>query len=125
MAARILVVDDNTSNLDLMLYLLRAFGHEPTAKADGLAGLQAAQNERFDLILCDVLMPGIDGYDFARRIADLPTKPPIIAVTALAMAGDRDRLLAAGFDGYLSKPIDPMTLQAKIDEFLHGNNTRR
>jgi two-component system cell cycle response regulator len=120
MPAKILVIEDNPTNLQLMLYLLRAFGHTATAVGDGLSGLQAVQEDEFDIVLCDVLMPGIDGWEFARRYkAENGThKAPLIAVTALAMVGDRERLLNAGFDGYVSKPIDPERFIGEIEIFL-------
>jgi two-component system cell cycle response regulator len=116
--ARILVVDDNAANLDLILYLLRAFGYEADEARDGLEGWEAARTGKYDLILTDILMPGIDGYEFARRLGGLSKRPRIVAVTALAMAGDRDRMLAAGFDDYLSKPIDPAAFRRYIEEAL-------
>jgi CheY-like chemotaxis protein len=116
--ARILVVDDNRSNRDLMLYLLRAFGYEAEGAGDGLSGLDAARRGAFDLVLVDVLMPGIDGYEFARRFKADPAlaATPVIAVTALAMAGDRERILEAGLDGYIPKPIEPERLRAQVEE---------
>ena len=118
--ARILVADDNRPNLDLMLYLLRAFGHDAEGTEDGNATLQAAESGGFDLILSDVLMPGIDGYELARRVrANAAISwTPLLAVTALAMVGDRERVLAAGFDGYLSKPIDAESFVPEIDSYL-------
>ena len=118
MGARILVVEDNPTNLQLMMYLLKAFGHEAVAASDGLRGMEAVGRERFDLVLCDVLMPGIDGFEFARRYKAIPNLAPLIAVTALAMVGDRERLLEAGFDGYISKPIDPETFVSSIEPYL-------
>jgi len=119
MPARVLVVEDNPTNLQLMMYLLGAFGHAATAAQDGLTGLVIAQSQQFDLILCDVLMPGIDGYEFARRFKEgSGAKPPLVAVTALAMVGDRERLMGGGFDGYLSKPINPETFVAEIERYL-------
>ena len=120
MGARILVVDDNRPNLDLMLYLLRAFGHEPTGASDGMSGLEAVRTGNYDLVLSDVLMPGIDGFEFACRVkADPALKDcKIVAVTALAMVGDRERLLAAGFDEYIAKPIDPQTFVTQVEKFL-------
>src|SRR5579864_3894994 len=111
MAARILVVEDNRANLDLMLYLLRAFGHDAQGVTDGSAGLEAAKAGEHDLVLADVLMPGLDGYELARRLKADPrlAQKPLVAVTALAMVGDRERVLASGFDGYVTKPIEPQT----------------
>lgn len=112
---RILVVEDNPTNLDLTLYLLRAFGHEADGARDGLEGWEAARNATYALVLTDILMPGIDGYELAKRLATLARRPRIVAVTALAMRGDRDRLLAAGFDDYISKPIDPAHFKERIE----------
>jgi two-component system cell cycle response regulator len=119
-SARLLVVDDNRSNLDLMLYLLRAFGHQAEGVNDGLAGIEAARQAEFDAILVDILMPGIDGYEFARRFkADpLRAETPLIAVTALAMVGDRERILSAGFSGYITKPIDPQVFVGEVESYL-------
>ena len=118
MAARILVVDDNAPNLELMLYLLRAYGHDVHGVSDGLAAWAATQSEKYDLILTDVLMPGIDGYELARRLSAEPKRAHLIAVTALAMVGDRDRLIAAGFDGYIAKPIEPRAFVSQIESYL-------
>ena len=106
---RILVVDDNAANLDLMLYLLRSFGHDPEGKADAIAALESAGTGNFELVLADILMPGMDGYEFARRFkADAAlASTPLVAVTALAMPADRKRAEEAGFDGYVTKPIEP------------------
>lgn len=122
--ARILIVEDNAANLQLMLYLLKAFGHDAAAAPDGVSGLLATETERFDLVLCDVLMPGIDGFEFARRYKqDAHNTAPLVAVTALAMVGDRERLLAAGFDGYISKPIEPESFVTQIEPFLERSGT--
>ena len=130
MSDRILVADDNPANLDLMLYLLRAFGHDAVGVSDGLAAYEAACDGSFALILADILMPGIDGYELAMRLKSHAhlAATPLIAVTALAMAGDRERIQAAGFDGYISKPIDPHTFVAQIENYLnhekHGVDDR-
>jgi CheY-like chemotaxis protein len=120
MSARILVIEDNHPNLDLMTYLLTAFGHTPLTAHDGAEGLEAAQRETPDLIVCDVHLPRVDGYEVARRLKGHPSlrRTPLVAVTALAMVGDRDRVLAAGFDGYIPKPIVPQTFVAQVEEFL-------
>lgn len=118
--ARILVIEDNPENLELMTYLLRAFDHTPLVATDGAAGLAAAAHERPDLILCDLHLPGLDGYQVARRLREDPelASIPRVAVTASAMVGDRDRGLAAGFHGYIEKPIDPEGFVAEIETYL-------
>lgn len=118
--ARILVIEDNPANMELMVYLLKAFGHEPLSAADGEAGLEAVQREFPDLIICDVHLPKIGGYEIAQRLKGNPSlrKIPLVAVTALAMMGDRDKVLQAGFNGYLAKPITPETFIAQVEAFL-------
>lgn len=120
MSARILLVEDNPANLDLMSYLLGAFGYAARSETDGAAGLAAAIGEAFDLIVCDIHMPVMDGYEVARRLKANPSTRciPLVAVTALAMVGDRDKVLAAGFDGYIAKPIDPEMFVRQIESFL-------
>src|SRR5919109_568893 len=120
MAARILVIEDNPTNLDLMTYLLASFGHTPLTANDGEAGLEAAQRELPDLIICDVQLPGVDGYEVARWLKSHPRLQtiPLVAVTALAMVGDRDKVLGAGFDGYIAKPIDPQTFVGQVEQLL-------
>jgi CheY-like chemotaxis protein len=118
--AAILVVDDNAANLDLMLYLLRAFGHQAEGRSNGIVGLEAARTGAFAAVLCDILMPGIDGYEFAKEFKNDARlrATPLIAVTALAMAGDRERIAQAGFDGYIGKPIEPEAFATQIAGFL-------
>lgn len=118
--ARILVIEDNPTNLQLMVYLLQAFGHEALQAADGEEGIAVMGRERPELVLCDVQLPRLDGYGVARHVkADLALRHvPLIAVTALAMVGDRDHILAAGFDGYIAKPIAPETFVSQAEAFL-------
>jgi two-component system cell cycle response regulator len=120
MSARILIIEDNATNLELMVYLFRAFGYDPVTARDGEAGLEAVHREPFDLVICDVQMPGVDGYELARRLKGHPTfrSIPLVAVTAMAMVGDRDRALAAGFDGYIAKPINPETFIKQVESFV-------
>jgi two-component system cell cycle response regulator len=118
--ARVLIIDDNHDNLDLMQYLLRAFGHEAITAHDGASGIAAALSESPDLVVCDIHMPGTDGYAVVqalRREARL-RGVPIVAVSAMAMIGDSERALNSGFDGYISKPIGPETFIAQLDGFL-------
>jgi CheY-like chemotaxis protein len=120
MGARILVIEDNPANLELMSYLLRAFGHHVLTTSDGEAGLEAVRSQSFDLIVCDVQIPKINGLEVARRLKSHASfcKIPLVAVTAFAMVGDRDKMLAAGFDGYIPKPIVPEQFAQQIEGFL-------
>jgi CheY-like chemotaxis protein len=120
MAARILIIEDNPADLELMRFLLQAFGYTPIIAGDGPEGMEAARRENPDLIVCDIQMPGLDGYEVARRLKSDPVLRaiPLVAVTAYAMVGDHDVALAAGFDGYLTKPIAPKTIFAQLEEFL-------
>jgi two-component system cell cycle response regulator len=124
MPARILVVEDNPANLELMTYLLAAFGHTPLTACDGHEGLGVARREAPDLILCDVQLPRMDGYEVAKRLKSDPAlrKVPLVAVTAYAMVGDRDKILTAGFDGYMAKPIVPETFVAQVETFLNADD---
>jgi CheY-like chemotaxis protein len=120
MTARVLVVEDNPQNLELMCFLLQASGHETLVARNGQQGLDVAAASLPDLILCDIQMPVLDGFGVVERLRLDPRLRgiPCVAVTALAMPLDRERALAAGFDGYLSKPIEPRTFVALIEGFL-------
>ena len=117
---QILVIEDNPANLDLMVYLLQAFGYAPLTATDGSMGVETARRERPDLIICDVYLPKLDGYGVVRELKreNALRKVPILAVTALAMVGDREKMLAAGFDGYLAKPITPEEFVPQVEAFL-------
>jgi two-component system cell cycle response regulator len=119
MAAHVLVIEDNKANLDLMVYLLKAFGYEPLVAMNGEQGVQVALEALPDII-CDLQLPGIDGFEVLRQLKgnQRMARTLIVAVTALAMVGDREKALAAGFDGYLSKPINPKTFVQQIEELL-------
>jgi len=132
MKLRILVIEDNQPNLELMTYLLNAFGHTTTIARDGEAGVDAAFESMPDLILCDLALPKLDGYGVARRLkADARLAAvPLVAVTASAMVGDRDKVVAAGFDGYIRKPITPETFVGEVESCFrqqagHGHDTDR
>jgi two-component system, cell cycle response regulator len=118
--ARILIVEDKFENLDLMVYILKAFGHQPSVAHDGVEGLAAAASARPDLIVMDLQMPRLDGYEAARRLRADPDlcAIPLVAVSAYAMVGDREKVMAAGFDGYLTKPIDPETFVQEVERYL-------
>ena len=118
MAASILVVEDNADNMELMQYLLKAFGYEPLLATSGAEGIRLARERRPDLVLMDVQMPEMDGYQATEAIKSELDACPVIAVTAFAMVGDRRRIMARGFDGYISKPITPDTFVAEVEAFL-------
>jgi CheY-like chemotaxis protein len=118
--ARVLIVEDNPDNMTLMDYLLRAGRYAPALAPDGPTGVSLAGELEPALVLLDIHMPGMDGFEVASAIRARRTlcAPVLVAVTALAMIGDEDRILAAGFDGYLTKPIDPTTFVADVEQFL-------
>lgn len=120
MSARILIIEDNPANLELMTYLLQAYGYSVSSASDGGEGVRAAQKGRFDLIICDIQLPVLDGYEIARELkADARVRDtPLLAVTAYAMVDDRKKVLAAGFDGYFSKPITPEIFVEQVHAFL-------
>src|SRR5258708_30717003 len=97
--------------MDLMVYLLKAFGYTLDMASNGKQGIEKAVKELPDLIICDLEMPELNGYEVAKQLKNLPDVQgiPLIAVTAYAMVGDRGKILAAGFDGYIAKPISPET----------------
>lgn len=123
MPARILVIEDNTANLELMTYLLNAFGHFTIAARDGEAGLETALKESLDPIICDIELPKLDGYEVARQLKKNPKFQyiPLVAVTAYAMVDDREKVLNAGFDGYISKPIEPELFVGQVEAFLNSD----
>ena len=120
MSARILIIEDNLANMELMSYLLQAFGHIVLSAYNGEDGLEMARREMPDLVVCDVHLPGMDGYGVLKQLKceSLLRRIPVIAVTALAMVGDRQKLLAAGFDGYLGKPIEPEQFVGQVEQFM-------
>jgi two-component system, cell cycle response regulator DivK len=105
---QILVVEDNERNMKLVRELLEATGYRAIEAATGSQALELAREHRPDLVLMDIRLPDIDGVEALSRLRadDRTASIPVLAVTAQAMQGDRERCLAAGFDGYLSKPID-------------------
>jgi len=117
---RILVIEDHEENRRLLRDLLTSFGYELVEAVTGEDGVIAAENERPDLILMDIQLPGIDGYETTRRIKanSALNSIPVIAVTSYALSGDDIKAFAAGCDGYVTKPFDPADLLEKIREYL-------
>jgi len=119
---RILVIEDNPINLELITYLLKSFSYTVLSATNGDEGIDLAHSQRVDLIICDVHLPGMDGYQVARRLKEHPVlrNIPLVAVTALAMMGDREKALAAGFNSYISKPIIPENFIKQIEEVIRN-----
>src|ERR1700676_4501277 len=117
MTKRILVIEDTEDNRQIVGDLLASAGYE---LIEGVEGVRAAEREQPDLILMDIQLPGIDGYEATRRIRKIPAlaKVPIIAVTSYALSGDEAKTREAGCDGYVAKPYSPRQLLAKVREFL-------
>ena len=118
--AKILLVEDNAMNRDMLSRRLQRRGHEVICAVDGAEGLEAARRDGPGLILMDMSLPGIDGWEASRQLkADPATSGiPIVALTAHAMSNDRERALEAGCDDYDTKPIELPRLMAKIDALL-------
>jgi len=120
---KILVVEDNQDNRELVVKVLKINGYHVIEAVDGEEAIEKTRAENPDLILMDLFIPKIDGYEVTRRLKrDIDLKSiPIIALTAHAMKGDMEVALAAGCDGYIPKPIDVRELPKQIEHFLKGN----
>src|SRR5215831_17978449 len=120
MTKRILVIEDTEDNRQIIRDLLSSVGYELIEAVDGAEGVVIAQKERPDLILMDIQLPEIDGYEATRRIRAIPelARTPIIAVTSYALSGDEAKTREAGCDGYIAKPFSTRQLLAKVREFL-------
>ena len=120
MTTRILIIEDHLTNLELMCYLLTAFGYLPLTAADGVAGVEMIRSDAPDLVICDIHLPKMDGYQVAQLLKSDPAHRdiPIVAVTALAMVVDHDKVLKAGFNGYITKPINPEIFITQIEVYL-------
>jgi two-component system, cell cycle response regulator DivK len=117
---RILVIEDHEENRRLLRDLLTSFGYELTEAVTGEDGLKAAEGNPPELILMDIQLPGIDGYETTRRLKANPALNhiPVIAVTSYALSGDDVKALEAGCDAYVTKPFDPADLLEKIRGYL-------
>ena len=120
MSKRILVIEDHEENRRIMHDLLTSAGYEIIEAVTGEEGVTFAETHRPDLILMDIQLPGLDGYEATRRIKANPAlqQIPIIAVTSYALSGDDVKAREAGCDGYVTKPFSPRTLLAKIREYV-------
>ena len=117
---KILLVDDNLLNIELFQDVLEGDGHEVTVARDGAAGLAGALADRFDLLILDIQLPGLDGYGICRTLRDRGVDGPILALSSSAMPAHIERGVAAGFDEYLTKPISPAALKEAVRKHARG-----
>ena len=120
MSKRVLVVEDHEENRRILRLLLASAGIGMIEAVTGEEGVAVAERERPDLILMDIQLPGLDGYEATRRIKANPAVRhiPIIVVTSYALSGDEAKVKAAGCDGYVAKPFSPRALLAKVRDFI-------
>lgn len=120
MACRVLLVEDNPASLELMRYLLDSGGYQTLLATNGQEALEHLSRVLPDLVLTDIQMPVLDGYELLSHIRNSPRTRGllVVALTAYSMPGDHERVMGAGFDGYMSKPIDPETILDELRHFL-------
>jgi len=123
---RILLAEDNEDNRTIYRTILEHSGYTVVEAQDGEAAVRLAAQERPDLILLDISMPLLDGWEAARQIRELPDVPrvPIVALTAHALQQDRARAVAEGFDSYLAKPVEPRRVVEEVRRLLDGGTDR-
>ena len=120
MSRKILLIEDNAQNSYLVTFILEQRGHEVVSVTDGAGGIAMAESMRPAIILLDIQLPVMDGYQVARelRAREALRETPIVAITSYAMAGDREKAVAAGCNGYIEKPIDPDTFGAEVERAM-------
>ena len=123
---KVLVAEDNPINRELLRELLENRGYAVVEACDGQEALRMVDETQPDILLLDISMPVLDGYAVARKIRENPglTLLPILAITAYAMQGDREKILHSGFDGYLSKPVNAHALADELDRLLRKPEDR-
>lgn len=121
---RVLIIEDNEDNMELITFILEKHGFSTLKAASGREGIDMALREKPDLVLLDIQLPDMNGFEVLRsiRFSETDGDLPIIAVTSYAMSGDRERLLAAGCNGYIEKPINPDTIIAEIRRYTGGEH---
>ncbi len=122
MPRKILIVEDNQDSRELVVKVLKNKGYQTIEAADGEEALEKVAAEKPDLILLDISIPKIDGYEVAKRLKSQEEfrDIPIVALTAHAMKGDREKVIVAGFEGYISKPINVRELPDQVKSYLRG-----
>jgi two-component system, cell cycle response regulator DivK len=121
---RVLIAEDNAVNRELLRELLEVRGYEVAEACDGQEALEMVEQTRPDILLLDLGMPKLDGFGVVRHIRASPglADLPVLAITAYAMRGDREEVLNAGFDGYVSKPVDAGLLAKELHRLLKGSD---
>jgi two-component system, cell cycle response regulator DivK len=119
---RVLIIEDDENNMELITFILERHGYVTLRATTAGRGLEMLKEERPDFVLLDIQLPDINGYEVLQHIreSEIGTDLPVIAVTSFAMTGDRQRLLNAGCNGYLEKPIDPFRIIEQIRSVLEG-----
>lgn len=126
MKSNILIIEDNEQNLYLVTFILEKYGHTVIQARDGQAGIDIVKDTCPDLILLDIQLPVMDGYEVARALRKiLGDAVPIIAITSYAMPGDREKALEAGCSDYITKPINPETFISSIEQFLSDHISKK
>jgi two-component system cell cycle response regulator DivK len=122
MPRKILIVEDNEDSRELVAKVLRNKGYLIVEAVDGEEAIDKVVSEKPDLVLLDISIPKLDGYEVARRLKSMEDVKdiPIVAVTAHAMKGDREKVIAAGFEGYISKPVNVRELPDQVKSYLRG-----
>jgi two-component system cell cycle response regulator DivK len=122
MPRKLLIVEDNQDNRELAIKVLKNKGYEIIEAVDGEEAIEKAISEKPDLILLDISLPKLDGYEVAKRLKSMEEfqEIPIVAFTAHAMKGDREKVIAGGFEGYISKPINVREFPDQIRLYLRG-----
>lgn len=117
---RVLVIEDNEDNMELITFILESNGYQTLKAETGRQGFELTLQERPDFIILDIQLPDILGTEVLRMIrkSEVGDSIPIISMTSYAMAGDREKLLAAGCDGYIEKPIDPLSVMDQIKKVI-------
>ena len=123
MKANILIIEDNEQNLYLITFILESRGHTIIPAMDGESGIRIAGEIKPDIILLDIQLPGLDGYEVAKRLRNNPDLKniSIVSVTSYAMVGDKEKALESGCTGYIEKPINPDTFPVEVEKFLKNS----
>lgn len=126
MKPKVLIIEDNEQNMYLVTFILEKNGYNVIQAQDGRKGIALAGQVKPDIILLDIQLPNMDGYAVAHELKANPglDDVPIVAVTSYAMAGDRERIVAAGCEGYIEKPIDPETFMRQVEQFLPPSSAK-